>query len=162
MSVQPTLPIHDAIWLARKDANPSGLALFKRHYTYREYRDKRRRRHFVGPGEKLVLLTPNADALFVWRKFISLDHQEGVNCSIFRNEGPRLSSELIREAVRLGWEKWPDHRFYTYVNAKKLTVRKCHGRPYCPWPPGKCFIEAGWRQCGITKDKKLVILELLP
>lgn len=150
-------------WILRKDCNPTGLAIYKRHYTYRHYRDGRKRIQFVGPGENMVLLTPNADALFVWRKEVyRLDDQKGVNCSVFRNEGSTRSSDLIREAVALAQEKWPHHRFYTFVNARKLTVRKCHGREYCPYPPGRCFIEAGWRPCGITKDKKLVILELMP
>ena len=61
----------------------------------REHADGRARALFVGPGEKLVLLGHDDRALFVWRRFISMDRQEGVCCSVFRNEGPALSSTLV-------------------------------------------------------------------
>lgn len=79
-------------WMPVKDANPTALEIFHRHYSYAPYRDGRRPLHFVGPGEKMVLLTPDARALCVWRKFISADGQQGVNCAVFRNEGAGLSS----------------------------------------------------------------------
>jgi hypothetical protein len=52
----------------------------------------------VGPGEKLVLLAHRADTLCVWRKFRSMDSQQGVNCAVIRNESPALSSARLREA----------------------------------------------------------------
>lgn len=165
MSAQPALAFPTPnVWLPTKDGDPSALALFKRHYSHKPYRDGRSPKLFVGPGAKLVLLTQNADALFVWRKFISGDGQLGVNCAIFRNESPARSASLILEAMRVVWGAWPNERLYTYVNPRKLSVRRWHGtkRPYCPWPPGRCFIEAGWRQCGITKWNKLIILEAHP
>jgi len=61
------------------------------------------------------LLTVHCDALFVWRKFLSADRQVGVNCAIFRNESPILSSTLILEAERLAHARWPAERLYTYV-----------------------------------------------
>jgi hypothetical protein len=30
-----------------------------------------------------------------------------VNCAVFRNEGPVLSSDLILEAEELAWGRWP-------------------------------------------------------
>ncbi|MDQ3802518.1 MAG: hypothetical protein M3416_01485 [Acidobacteriota bacterium] len=96
------------------------------------------------------MLTPEADALFVWRKFISDDGQEGVNCAVFRNEGDRLSSDLILEAERWAWAKWPGERLYTYVNPRK--VRSAN--------PGYCFLKAGWRKSGESK-KGLLIFEKL-
>jgi hypothetical protein len=163
---QPTLEIYDVTeWLPSKDANPTARAIFETHYSYRPYADGRRPRHFVGPGEKMVLLTPNADALFVWRKFISGDGQEGVNCAAFHNDSTALSSNLILTAESLARSRWPGERFYTYVNPKKLRTarkRQKHGEPsaeYCPWPPGRCFLEAGWRRCGLTKHNKLWIFE---
>lgn len=146
-------------WIQCRDANPTARGIFVRHYSYRPYADGRKVLKFVGPGEYMVLLTHDAKALFVWRKFISKDGQQGVNCAVFRNEGTELSSGLIREALRLGMARWPRQRFYTYVNPRKLSVRKRRGLEYCPWPPGRCFIEAGWQKCGITKVNKLVILE---
>jgi hypothetical protein len=62
--------------------------LYDRHYSKYHYADGRRPKLFVGPGEKMVLLTTDHLALFAWRKFRSMDGQQGVNCAIFRNEGP--------------------------------------------------------------------------
>ena len=148
-ATQPFLLPTEAVWLPIKDANPSGLAIFHRHYSYKPYRDGRKSQHFVGPGEKMVLITPDARALFVWRKFISRDRQQGVNCAVFRNEGAGLSSDLIRAACECAWQRWPGERLYTYVNPRK--VRSSN--------PGYCFLMAGWRRCGITKHKRLIILE---
>ena len=139
-------------WIGIKDGDPRGIELFKRHYSARSRRDNRRRTLFVGPGEKMVLLTVTNDALFVWRKFISDDGQEGVNCSIFRNEGPVLSSELIREAEELAWGRWPEERLFTYVWDTKVESVN----------PGYCFKMAGWNVCGRTKVNDLTILEKLP
>jgi hypothetical protein len=100
----------------------------------------------------MVLLTQQADALFVWRKFIDRSGQRGVNCAVFRNESPHLSSELILEAEELAWNRWPGERLYTYVNPLGITSAN----------PGYCFKRAGWGWCGLTKKKKLVILEKLP
>jgi hypothetical protein len=99
----------------------------------------------------MVLLTTDGRALFVWRKFRSDDGQEGINCAIFRNEGPKLSSGLILEAEPLAWRRWPGERLYTYVNPKKVKSTN----------PGYCFLMAGWRKCGKTKGG-LIILEKLP
>ena len=109
---------------------------------------------FVGPGEKLVLSSPCRRALFVWRKFISADAQRGINCAVFRNESAELSSNLIRAADAIADRRWPGERHYTYVDASKTAARR--GRRS---DPGKCFLEAGWRRCGVTKVRRLVILE---
>jgi len=142
----------DATWIEVRDGNLSGRSLFHRHYSYRPYADGRDPALFVGPGEKMVLLTPDARALFVWRKFISGDGQEGVNCAIFRNENAGLSSDLIREAERFAWERWPGMRLFTYVNPRRIRSTN----------PGYCFLMAGWRKCGVTKHNKFLILEKLP
>lgn len=111
----------------------------------------------VGSGAKMVLLTPCARALFVWRKFISDDGQTGLNCAVFRNEGAGLSSALIQaaEAHAESHAKsiWHGERHYTYVNPRKLIGGG---------NPGYCFIKAGWRKCGVTKHNKLLIFERLP
>jgi hypothetical protein len=104
----------------------------------------------VGPGEKIVLLTVDCDALFIWRKFIDKSGQTGINCAVFHNEGELLSSELIREAAQIAWQRWPGQRLYTYVNSSKVKSVN----------PGYCFKMAGWNICGKTKSG-LVILEKL-
>jgi len=153
-------------WFSVKDGDASAFALMSRHYSFQAYQDGRRQRPsnrnrflFVGPGEKMVLMTADCLALFVWRKFIDNSGQSGVNCAVFRNEGSTLSSLLILEAEGLAWAKWPGERLYTYINASKVKT----GKPFMGKPcPGKCFLKAGWRQIGITKVNKLLIFEKLP
>lgn len=138
-------------WFSIRDGDPVGRSMVNRHYSARHYKDGRSVKLFVGPGEKMVLMTSDSKALFVWRKFISDDGQQGINCAVFRNEGPELSSSLILEAEALAWQRWPGERLYTYVNPRKIKSRN----------PGYCFKMAGWNICGKTK-RGFVILEKLP
>jgi hypothetical protein len=143
--------IADSVWMPIRDGNPSGLSLFLRHYTARK---TRKIAQFVGPGEKMVLMTPDARALFVWRKFISDNGQDGVNCAVFRNEGSAAgrASELIMAADWEAWGRWPEQRLYTYVDPEKVRHKR---------DPGRCFRRAGWKLCGVTKSG-LLIFECLP
>ena len=150
LPAQPFLLSH-GVWHEVKDGNATARALFHRHYSHKAYKDGRTPKLFVGPGEKSVLLTPCARAMFVWRRFISGDGQQGVNCAVFRNEGAGLSSDLVRAADAYAWTRWPNEtRHYTYVNARRIKSGN----------PGACFKKAGWRTCGITKHNRLVILEM--
>lgn len=148
----PLLPLFNETWVQVKDGDLSGWVLFQRHYSKYHYKDGRRPKLFVGPGFKLVLITPDGNALFVWRKFISGDGQSGINCAVFRNEGPQLSSNLILAAEKIAWNRWPNERLYTYVNSKKVSSVN----------PGFCFKKAGWIQCGTTKKNGLLIFEKNP
>jgi hypothetical protein len=148
MNRQPHLNIHDSPWIAAKDGDDTARDIFRQHYSY-SHTAGRNPALFVGPGEKLVLLTPCARALFVWRRFISDDGQQGINCAVFRNEGAGLSSDLIREADAVADERWPGERHYTYVNSRRIRSTN----------PGYCFIAAGWQRCGTTKWNRLAILE---
>jgi hypothetical protein len=139
------------MWLIVKDGDRDALSLFSRHYSFYKYKDGRQHKKFIGPGEYLCLITPKADALFVWRKFIDKSGQKGVNCAVFRNESKVKSSELIREAMKMAFKRWPGERLYTYVNSRKIRSSN----------PGYCFIKAGWHRCGETKKRKLTILEFL-
>jgi DNA modification methylase len=138
-------------WLEVKDGHSEALALYERHYSAYQYADGRERELFIGPGEKLALISRGRDALFAWRKFIDDSGETGVNCAVFRNEGVELSSGLIKEAVAIARRRWPDERFYTYVDADR--VRSTN--------PGYCFIAAGWQRCGETKSG-LIVLEFMP
>lgn len=145
-------------WFAIKDADPRGRHLYERHYSCLNLKARHRNRfsrngrHFVGPGEKLVLLTADSKALFVWKKFIDKSGQRGVNCAIFRNESKVLSSTLILEAEQIAWKKWPGARLYTYVDPSSIRSTN----------PGYCFKVAGWSPCGRTKKRNLLILEKFP
>lgn len=146
-------------WLPVKDGDPRASHLYKRHYSCKRYGDGRRHqtqyrnRHLiVGPGEKMVLITVDGRALFVWRKFRDKSGQAGVNCAVFRNESDLLSSKLILEAEKLAWRRWPGQRLYTYVDASQVKSPN----------PGYCFQMAGWRKCGRSQDRGLIILEKRP
>ena len=136
------------LWWLTKDGDKACLALYERHYSAYGYRDGRQRTQFVGPGEKVVLRTLRADAMFVWRRFIDDSGQTGVNCAVFRNESPHRSSCLIRQADAIADCLWPDSRHYTYVDAARVASAN----------PGFCFISAGWKKCGRT-PKGLLIME---
>lgn len=137
-------------WFSVGDGNATARSIFDRHYS-RIRRAGRKPKLFVGPGEKMVLLTATSDALFVWRKckFAGMDGQVGVNCAVFRNESPILSSRLILQAEQLAYDKWKMERVFTYVDPTAVASTN----------PGYCFLMAGWRKCGVTKIKSLIILE---
>lgn len=136
------------VWMITRDADPDARRLADNHYS----RKTKGAPLFCGPGEKLVLISPDKKALFVWRKNrYRQDGQEGVECTLFRNEGAHISSELIREAVKLARRKWPGERLFTYVWPSALKSTN----------PGFCFLRAGWRVVGWNSGKrhKLLLLE---
>ena len=147
MNVQPFL-IGEG-WIEVRDGNDSVRSIFDRHYSRRHAKPQPNGAHLlcVGPGEKLVLITPCARAVFAWRKFINDDGQAGINCAFFRNEGAGLSSSLIREADAVADMRWPGERHYTYVDERKVLSPN----------PGYCFLMAGWRRCGRTKRNYLIL-----
>jgi len=135
-------------WTQTRDGDPVARWLFDRHYS--RIHHKNPSKLFVGPGEKLVLVTRNYDAIFVWRNFIDDSGQSGINCAVFRNESNVLSSELILEAEEWAKKRWPNEmRYYTFVDETKIHSSN----------PGFCFLSAGWNKCGRTKKRNLVILE---
>ena len=148
----PIIPLFDDTWIRVRDGNPTAWALFQRHYSKYHYKDGRRSNRFVGPGERIVLITQDGKAMFVWRKFIDDSGQTGVNCAVFRNEGPILSSKLILMAEEIAWERWKGERLYTYVDQSQVSSSN----------PGYCFKMAGWKVCGRTKKRNLLILEKYP
>lgn len=137
------------LWWLTKDGDADCLALYERHYSAYQYKDGRQRKLFVGPGEKVVLRTAAADAMFVWRKFIDDSGQQGINCAVFRNESGHQSSALIRQADAIADCLWPGSRHYTFVRAE--AVRSTN--------PGACFLYAGWRRMKQRTKSGLVILE---
>lgn len=137
------------LWYLTKDGDASCYALFRRHYSCRNKRP--RNGLFVGPGDKIVLRNDEGTAVFVWRRAeYRADGQEGVECTLFRNEGKALSSELVRQADKIADHVWPGSRHYTFVSAPDIRSSN----------PGFCFIAAGWRRCG-KSARGLLLLERL-
>jgi hypothetical protein len=129
-------------WIEVKDGDPRAVSLFRRHYSCRDPKVDYCRYGFSGNGESMVLLTLNCDALFNWRQVIG----EGINCSIFHNESDLLSSDLIKEADGMAWQRWVELRHYTYVNSKKILSNH----------PGYCFLHAGWDYQRDQKGKPIL------
>lgn len=106
------------------------------------------------PGRVLVLRT--ADGLAAWITHwpaaeLALDRIDAWRCSMFRNEGPRRSSELIREAMAMTaatWEGPPPDGWLTYVEPGKLASEV----------PGWCFRRAGWRRDRAWAHPRLIRL----
>lgn len=155
MNLQPYL--FGEGWIEVRDGNDTARAIFDKHYSRYFYADGRKPKLFVGPGEKMVLLTPDAGAVCVWRKFISGDGQQGVNCAVFRRENGEVASSMLAAARQMAWKRWPDDRLYTYVDPREVKPTWRAGRP--TW--GHCFYQDGWRFAGLTK-KRLHILERMP
>lgn len=153
-----TAPISDKaepLWYLTKDGDKSCLELYERHYSCNHYADGRERKQCAGPGYIIFLRTADADAMFIWRKYIddTVPKQEGVECACFRNEAPHRyqSSELIKQADAIADHCWPDQRHYTKVDPEAVGSAN----------PGYCFLMAGWRRCGYTQGG-LLILERKP
>ena len=139
-------------WWLTKDGDKDCLSLYERHYSAYKYKDGRTRKLFAGPGEKVVLRTKSADAMFVWRRFIDGSGECGINCAVFRNESNLRSSDLIRQADEIADAIWPCCRHYTYVNKERVKSAN----------PGFCFKAAGWKQCGKTRGGLIVLDRIKP
>jgi hypothetical protein len=121
-------------WMETKDGDAFARPLADRHYSRKTIGAIQ----YVGPGERMVLISPDYKALFAWR------------ISIFRNESEILSSLMIKEAVELAKSRWPNEkRFFTYVRDSAIKSSN----------PGCCFKKAGWKTCGRNKTDELTILE---
>lgn len=120
-----------------------------RHYS----RQKLGSPQFAPPGETLILRNNAATVLFVWCRQLQerADKQVGVNCTIFRNESKRLSSEIIWEAEDYARRKWGKIRAFTYIDANKIKSKN----------PGYCFKRAGWMKCGESANGKLLFEKIL-
>lgn len=130
-------------WCLSHRAHPRAVALADRHYS----RQKPGTPQFVPPGQCLVLLTEAADAVWVtswpFPEYVKHRWPGAWVCSIFRNEGDELSSELIAEAVaatRWVWPEVPHLGMVTFVDRRK--VRSTN--------PGYCFLQAGFVKDGRT------------
>src|SRR3954471_16732070 len=144
-----------AMWALSHRFDERALPLADRHYNRRKVGSPQ----FVPPGRCVVLLTANADALWVtsWPFAEYVRHAwpgAWVN-SLFRNESGELSSELIREAIaatRSVFGDPPPLGMVTFVDRDKTRRKR---------DPGRCYRKAGFRHVGETKGG-LVALQLLP
>ena len=133
--------------------DPRGAALADRHYSRRKIGSPQ----WMPPGETLNLLTPDGLALWGWWRphpssgIQAMNGLDGWTCTIFRNEGPELSSLLVLAAERslkeLGRGCGPSGML-TYVWDSR--VRSAN--------PGYCYRLAGWTPRGRSADGRKTLL----
>jgi len=149
--IQQLLPFESLMPV--RDGAPGLREFVRRHYSARHYRDGRNPKKIVGPGEYLILTTPNVDALIVFRKSNrEIAGRKGVYLSFFRNESWRPSSHLIKQALWLAGKRWPGEKVFTLVNPRKVKTRI----------PGYCFRRAGFKHTGNTKKGLMIFERRLP
>lgn len=142
-------------WCLSYRTDPSARPLADRHYN---------RQHvgatgFVPPGRCLVLLADDESALWVtswpFAEYVKHDWPGAWINSTFRNEGKRLSSDLIREAVAMSRWRWPTVPalgMVTFIDEKKVKPKR---------DPGYCYLQAGFVVAGRTKGG-LLALQMWP
>ena len=141
------------IWRLTNKGDSRAAALADRHYSRRKIGSPQ----FMPPGETVVLITPDADAVFGWWRphprsgLKAMNGLDGWTCTIFRNESRQLSSLLILAAERAlldcGVTVGPDG-FITYVWDAKVKSSN----------PGYCFKAAGWQVRGRSADNRKTLL----
>lgn len=142
-------------WHRSNRGDRMALPLADRHYN----RQKPGTPQFVKPGACRVFLTSDESALWVSSfQRPDLVKHAWAGCwenSIFRNEGPVLSSQLIREGVAATLHDWgtpPPGGIITFVDPKKIKAKR---------DPGYCYIRAGFVAVGWTAGG-LIVLQLSP
>lgn len=142
------------MWQRVTKFDRDACALADRHYSRRKVGSPQ----FMPPGQTIVLLTTDKAAVFGWWRpdpasgIKAMNGLDGWTCTIFRNEGPVLSSELILDAELclqlLASDIGPDGML-TYVWDRKIKSAN----------PGYCFKRAGWRAIGRSADKQKTLLQ---
>ena len=152
MTLTLPLDITSATWLRVGKGHRTAVHLADDHYSRRKPGSDQ----FMPPGQTLVLLTPDDLAVFGWWRpdpatgIVAMNGMDGWTCTIFRNTGPRLSSELILAAETMLLDRYdcgPDGML-TYVHDAKIRSTN----------PGYCFKMAGWRAIGRSADGRKTLL----
>lgn len=145
--VEPPAP-----WERVTKFDPRAAAFADRHYNRRKIGSPQ----FMPPGQTIVLLTPDAKALFGWWRpkpgIEAMNHLDGWTCTIFRNESSMLSSMLILAAenmLKANAESCGLDGMLTYVWTCR--IRSVN--------PGCCFQKAGWRKTGWSADQRKRLLQ---
>lgn len=130
----------------------AGLRLLaSRHYS----RQTPNSPQLAPPGKRLYFVTTDRRALWASSRqlFAAAHRRDAWVCTFFRNEGPALSSDLIRSAIAATvflWGKPLARGFVTEVDPTKTRAKR---------DPGRCFRKAGFKPDGETKGG-LVVLRL--
>lgn len=147
------------MWSISHKYDRDGAKLADGHYSRRTPGSPQ----FMPPGQTLVLVTPDKSAVWGWWRphpnsgLKSMNGLDGWTCSIFRNTGGAMSSDLVLAAEN------------------ELALQELQGRLVAPcgpdglltyvWPskirstnPGYCFWVAGWLKTGWSADGRKRLL----
>jgi hypothetical protein len=133
-------------------------ALADRHYPRR--RKSQGKRQFLTVGYKMAITNQEQSLVFGWvwqQDGKRWDKQNGFQCSIFRNESDRKSSEVILECERIATDIWGRNRMFTYVDPRELSQPAHKYRK--PKTPGYCFLKAGWKFERVTDSGKHLLVK---
>lgn len=140
-------------WSVVTKFDQRAVALADRHYSRRKVGSPQ----FMPPGETLVLLSEDEQAVFGWWRpapssgIVAMNGLDGWTCTIFRNEGTARSSDLILAAecaLRDQRGNCGPSGLITYVWDKRVASIN----------PGYCFKRAGWRRTGRSADGRKTLL----
>lgn len=163
-----------AVWTLSNSSDPRALTVVDGTGVYAQHGPHYSRRSpgsktFTGVGQEIVLVTEDGSAVWaVVRQRTPSRRGSGASRGrsgqpdatayvwrnmLFRNLGPRLSSELIREATALTYRLWqsrygeiPTERLRTEIDLRK--VRSQH--------PGYCYLCAGWEKGPVRSGKRFL------
>jgi len=140
-------------WRKITKFDPRAAKLADGHYSRRTVGSPQ----FMPPGQTLILMTEDESAVWGWWRphpssgIVTWNKLDGWTCTIFRNTGHWLSSELViyaeRALVDSGLGCGPDG-LITYVWDRKVASTN----------PGYCYKLAGWRRRGRSADGKKTLL----
>lgn len=151
------------IWEMSHRADPRAAALADRHYS----RQNVGAEQFMPPGSCLVLWAETPTGCAVWgtsapfAEFVKHEWAGAWMCSIFRNEGAGVASDMITEAVAATLAYYgpaPALGMVTFVDETKVRPTMVRGKPVYGWS----FRKAGFVEVGRTKTRDFLALQLQP
>ncbi|HEX8781679.1 MAG TPA: hypothetical protein VF728_11000 [Nocardioides sp.] len=141
-------------WSLSFRADRAAARIADRHYN----RQSPGSPQFVPPGACLVLRAEQSVWVTSWPLAEYVKHAWAgawIN-SLFRREGGDVqASDMIRFAVahtRATWPAVPELGMVTFVDPDEVESTN----------PGYCYLKAGFKRVGKTKDRKLIALQLVP
>lgn len=150
-----------AEWTLSWRFDKRALPLADRHYN----RHKIGSPQFVPPGRCICLISEDSNALWVtsWPFAQYVRHAWAgawVN-SLFRNEcRAATASDMITAAVAASRAFWnpPGQGIVSFVNPRRVPGILVRGQRIY----GFCYLKAGWKHVGFTKDESLWVWQQLP
>lgn len=143
--IQPMLDFSDGLhtlWQVTRKTDTACRLLADKHYS----RQTIGAINFCRPGNNYVLRTADGDAVWVsWLSKYRDDGFQAIECTIFRNESPYLSSHLIQLATLMTFAHFPtEDTIITYVDPKSVASKN----------PGYCYMKAGYKKLEHVSKKR--------